>query len=212
MKPKIKVGERLYDPNELEDAKLLETVLLPPEWPIEPREGVRLFSALQGIITHALSRHLANDFKNIVKIGMEQAGDGEDPTVKVGFNFDIDFRAIQVAAVGGLKMSFSKKFTSTSKPVTMDINQPELFDEDGNINDTGKLDEQMDPPEPPPEPVMENGEPFPTEIERQTFENLLAGRSVSINGDAGTAEPDAPDAQDDLGGKKVAKKRRGKKK
>lgn len=133
----VVVGGKSVDFDKLEELAQLQAQLLPSNWPAAKRDGVRLFLALQEMSSQEFKRHLAHNFKNLVKIALEQKDDGEGARVAVSFSLEIDLTAPTVAAIGETKMSFSHKFASKGKAKTMDINQDELLL--GDVIDPGSL-------------------------------------------------------------------------
>lgn len=149
-KTKVTVGGKAVDMDKLDDVALLQATLLPDNWPIAKRDGVRLFLNLQEMLAHELKRHLAHNFKGMVKQALEQQVDNDGAEIPVGFSFELNFSALTVAALGKTKMSFSRKFSTEGKPKTHDINQGDFLDDLGAALDTESLDSEMAPPPEPP--------------------------------------------------------------
>jgi len=133
---KVVVGGKTVDIEKLEELAQLQAQLLPDNWPIAKREGVRLFLNTQEMAVHEFKRHLARNYRLIVKVALEQQAENEGAEVTVGFSFDLNFSALSVAAIGKNKMSFSQKFSSEGKPKAHDINQGDFM---------GELSEELDP-------------------------------------------------------------------
>jgi hypothetical protein len=152
---KVVVGGKTFDFDKLEDAAQLQAILLPDNWPVAKREGVRLFLNLKEMVTHEFQRHFAHNFAKVVKTAIEQQAEGEDATVAVGFAFEVNLSALTVAALGKTKMSFSHKFSTEGKPKSHDINQSDFYADLGEALDTAALDEEMKPEEKPEKPAKE---------------------------------------------------------
>ncbi len=159
-KPKvtITVAGKAVDMDKLEDVAQLQATLLPPEWPIAKRDGVRLFLNIQEMAAQEFKRHLAHNFKTIVEVALDQQADNEGAEVPVSFSFEINLTALTVAALGKTKMSFSRKFSTEGKPKTHDINQGDFYEDLSQVLDTAALDAEMAPePEAEPTPGEEQG-------------------------------------------------------
>lgn len=143
---KVTVGGKSVDLDKLDEVTALQATLVPDNWPIAKREGVKLFLTLQEMAALEFKRHLAFNFKSVLKTAMEQKAAGEEPTVAVSFSVDFNFTAPSVAGFGKTKMSFSQKFSTEGKPKTHDINQGEFLDNDLNVVlDTKSLAKEMAP-------------------------------------------------------------------
>lgn len=143
---KVTVNGRPYDIDKLDDVAALQSILVPEGFPLAKREGVRLFLSLQNMAAVEMKRHLAHNFKMIVKTALDQQSDKEEPVVSVGFAFEINLSALTVAALGKTKMSFSRKYSTEGKPKTQDLAQGDFFDEDLSVVlNTVSLDAEMAP-------------------------------------------------------------------
>lgn len=136
-----------FDANKLEDVLVLQRRLVPDNWPIAKREGVKLFLAHRGELAHELGRHLTKNFSSILKTALDEKEDGGTPEVAISFGFTLNFSALQVAARGKSKFSFKRNFSSVGKPVAQDLNQMDLFKDDLSASlDTDALIADEEPP------------------------------------------------------------------
>jgi len=149
--PKIVVAGKSYDFDKLEDVAQLQAILLPDNWPIAKRDGVRLFLNLKEMATQEFQRHFAHNFSKVVKTALEQSKEGEDAVVNLGFSFEVNLSALTVAALGKTKMSFAHKYSTEGKPKSHDINQGDFYADMGAALDTAALDAEMQPEEKPEE-------------------------------------------------------------
>ena len=149
-KTTITIRGKSYNMDDLQDAVSIQKALVPDNWPLEKSAGVKLFLSLQNMLALQLKRHLAANFKRILRNAFEEAEDeGGKAAQAVSFTFEIDVTAPQVAAITKLKMAGSSKFLTTGKPVTHDLTQGEFLDENlGVVLDVkGFAEEQATPPE-----------------------------------------------------------------
>jgi len=154
-KTKITIRGRSYDLKEIGDLAGLQKELVPDNWPTKKSEGVELFLSLQNMIALQLKRHLAANFKTILKTAIEQSDDGDKAAVNIGYTFTIDVTAPTVATISAHKLGFSVKHETKGKPQTHDLAQGEFLDEDMSIVFDVKGFEKENaepPPEAPPEP------------------------------------------------------------
>ena len=144
---KVTFCGKTYDLDKLEEAAQIQALLVPDNYPGSKREGVRLYLSLQNMIVTQFRRHFTHNFPKIVKTAVEEKADGDgEPIVAVAFGFDLNFTAPTVAAHGKVKMSFSRKYSTESKPATHDVNQGEFLDADLSVVlDTTSLDREMEP-------------------------------------------------------------------
>lgn len=156
-KTKVTVGGKTVDLDKLEELAQVQAILLPENWPIAKRDGVRLFLNLQDMAAHEFKRHLAHNFKKIVRAALEQQADGDGAEITVSFSLPMNFSALTVAALGETKLSGSQKFGSKGKAKSHDLNQGDFLEDLEEVLNT----ESLNPP-PPPEP-----EPEPTAGEEQ---------------------------------------------
>lgn len=150
---KVMVAGKPVDLDKLEEVTALQSQLLPANWPVNKRDGVRLFLSLQEMAALEFKRHLAHNFKQILKTAFEQQADGEGARVSVGFSIELDFTAPSVAAFAKTKMSFSHKFSTEGKPKTHDINQGEFLDSSLSVVLDGSLSKELEPDPVPDEPT-----------------------------------------------------------
>lgn len=153
-KIKVTIKGREYDLDDLQDLAAIQATLVPDNWPLAKREAVKLFLAHRAELAAQFDRHFAYHFKNIVKTAIEDGQDeGGKPVVAVAFACELNFSALQVAAIGKTKMSFKRNFSSEGKPVARDINQLEFNDEGASIGvalDVKSFEKEMEPPAPAP--------------------------------------------------------------
>lgn len=144
---KVTFGGKTYDLDKLEEAAQIQALLVPENYPGSKRDGVRLYLSLQSMLVTEFSRHLTHNFGKILKTALEEKADGDgEPIVDVGFAASLNFTAPTVAAHGKCKMSFSRKYSTESKPKTHDINQGEFLAADLSVVlDTESLDKEMAP-------------------------------------------------------------------
>jgi hypothetical protein len=136
MSSKITIRGRVYDLNETPDLVSIQNALVPDNWPIKKSDGVRLFLSLQKMLALEFKRHLAANFKRILKTAVEEGEEGT-AEVPVSFSFSVNISAPQVATHGKTKMSYSAKYSTEGKPKTHDLNQGEFLDDDmGVVLDT----------------------------------------------------------------------------
>lgn len=158
----VTVGGKTVDMDRLEELAQLQATLLPDNWPIAKRDGVRLFLNLQDMAAHEFKRHLAANFKKIVRAALEQQADGEGAEITVGFKLPMNFSALTVAALGETAMSGSQKFGTKGKAKTHDLNQGDFLEDLDEVLDTESLtapkeedapDAPGDSPAPPEDPT-----------------------------------------------------------
>ncbi len=152
MSTKIQIKGKTYDLEDPNDLAKVQALLVPANWPGSKKDGVRLFQTVSTMLTAQLLRHLAFNWKQITKIAQEEASEGNRAAVPIAFGFEIDQTAPSVAAIAGIKMSYSAKFSTKGKPQTHDLNQGDLFESSGPIN----LDDEQEP-EPEEEKKDEEG-------------------------------------------------------
>ncbi len=145
MKTKVTVAGKPVDLDKLDEVAQVQAILLPENWPIAKRDGVRLFLNIQDMAAHELKRHLAHNWKKIVRAALEQQADGDGAEITVNFSIPMNFSALTVAALGETKMSGSQKFGSKGKAKTHDLNQGDFLESLEEILDTESLNA------PPPE-------------------------------------------------------------
>lgn len=190
-KSKVIIGGKPVDLDKLEELAQVQAQLVPDNWPMSKREGVRLFLSLQDMAALEFRRHLAHNFKTIVKTALEEKEDGNAPRVAVAFTVEVDLTAPNVAALAKIKMSFSRKFTTEGKPKTHDINQGDFLDEGLNV----VLNQQSLADEMKPEPEAPKPEKAPKE---KPAKQDKGGNVVPLPG----AKKPAPAAKKDEAGKK----------
>lgn len=161
---KVTIAGKQYDFDKLDDVVALQAILVPPNFPLAKREGVRLFLSLQNMLAIEFKRHFAHNFSKIVATAMAQQEDKEEPSVALGFSVDLNMTALTVAALGKTKMSFSRKFSTEGKPKTHDIAQGDFLDDDMNVVlDVAALDREM-APEPKPEKPKKEPKPAKSKV------------------------------------------------
>lgn len=143
---KVVLNGKTYDYDKLEDVAQLQSILLPPDWPIAKRDGVRLFLNLREMLTHEFQRHFAANFKKVVRSALEQKDDGEDPIVALAFGFDVNLSALTLASIGKTKFGGSQKFSTTGSAKSHDINQGDFLADLSETLDTAKLEAEGAPP------------------------------------------------------------------
>lgn len=150
MKQKVTIRGRTYDLNDIGDLASVQAVLVSENWPSKKSEGVMLFNSLQNMLSLQLKRHLAANFKTIMKTAVEEGEDAGKAQVSLAFNFTLDLTAPTVATIAAHKLSFSVKHETKGKPQTHDINQGEFIDDDMNVvlDIKGFAEENAAPPEP----------------------------------------------------------------
>lgn len=167
-KNQVIVGGKPVDMDKLEELAQLQATLLPDNWPIAKRDGVRLFLNLQDMAAHEFKRHLAANFKKIVRAALEQQADGEGAEITVSFKLPMNFSALTVAALGETAMSGSQKFGTKGKAKTHDLNQGDFLENLDEVLDTESLTAPKDeedgqtttetaPPDGTPTPGEEQG-------------------------------------------------------
>lgn len=133
-KNKVTIRGKTYDLDDAADVVSIQNALVPDNWPIKKADCVRLFLSLQNMLALQLKRHLAANFKRIIKTALEEAEDNNGAAREaVSFGFEIDVTAPQVAAITKLKMSYSAKYSTEGKPQTHDLNQGEFLDDDMSV-------------------------------------------------------------------------------
>ena len=158
----VTIGGKSYDFEKLEEAVAIQATLVPETWPLAKREGVKLFLALRQILRLEFERHLAYNFKDLLKTALEERElPGGDPVVPVAFAFKINLSALTVAAINETKMSFSRRFASTGKPQARDLNQFELFDEGDTLGTALDVQSFADEQKPEQEETPKPGEEKP---------------------------------------------------
>ena len=73
MKKTVLIRGRQYDLNQIEDLKSIQNVLVSDNWPGTKAEGVSLFLSLQNMLALQFKRHLAANFKTLMKAAFEEA-------------------------------------------------------------------------------------------------------------------------------------------
>ncbi len=130
-KKTVTIRGRTYDLDDISDLKSIQTVLVPDNWTTaHAADGVRLFLSLQNMLAMQLKRHLAANFKTLVKTAIEEGEDGAKQAVSVSYNFTIDVTAPTVATISANKLGFSARHETVGKAMTYDLNQGEFLDED----------------------------------------------------------------------------------
>lgn len=133
MSSKVTIRGRTYNLDDVDDLASIQAVLVSDNWPGKRSEGVRLFLSLQNMLSLQLKRHLAANFKSIMKAAFEEAeGDGK-AAVAIAYNFTIDMTAPTVATIAAHKIGYSIKHGTTGKPMTHDLNQGEFLDNDMSV-------------------------------------------------------------------------------
>ena len=156
---KVTVGGKAVDLDKLEEVAQLQAALLPDNWPIAKRDGVRLFLNLQEMAAHEFKRHLAANFKKIVRAALEQQADNEGAEITVSFKLPLNFSALTVAALGETAMSGSQKFGTKGKAKTHDLAQGDFMDKLDDVLDTESFtaqpeeEKQTETPAAPDEPT-----------------------------------------------------------
>lgn len=146
---KVVIGGKSYDFDKIEEAAQLQSILLPVNWPIAKRDGVRLFLNQRDMLTHEFQRHFAANYKKMVRAALEQQEDGEGASIPVSFAFEVNFSALTVAAIGKTKMGGAQKFGTTGKPKSHDIAQGDFYADISDSLDTAKLEAESEPEEKP---------------------------------------------------------------
>lgn len=126
MSKKFTIRGKTYDLEDAADVVSIQNALVPENWPGKKADCVRLFLALQDMLSKQIARHLAANFRQISKSAQEELADGGSGKVAVSFAFEIDQTSPLVAALTKLKMSFSVKYATDGKPQTFDLTQGEL--------------------------------------------------------------------------------------
>lgn len=146
---KVVIGGKSYDFDKIEEAAQLQAILLPANWPIAKRDGVRLFLNQRDMLTHEFQRHFASNYKKLVRAALEQQEDGEGASIAVSFAFDVNFSALTVAAIDKTKMGGSQKFGTTGKAKSHDIAQGDFYADISESLDTAKLAAESAPEDKP---------------------------------------------------------------
>lgn len=151
---KVTIRGRTYDLNDIGDLASVQSVLVSDNWPNRKSEGVMLFLSLQNMLSLQLKRHLAANFKTIMKTALEEGEDTSKASVSLAFNFTIDMTAPTVATIAAHKLSFSVKHETKGKPQTHDLSQGEFLDDDMNVvlDVKGFTEENAAPPPEPEAP------------------------------------------------------------
>lgn len=143
----VVIDGKPYSTTNIEDLAVLQRRLVPDNWPLTKREGVRLFLAHRAELSNELGRHLTKNWETIVKTAIDEKDDGNAAEVAVSFTFTLNFSALQVAARGKSKLAFKRNFSSTGKPVAHDLNQLEFLKDDLSASlDTDALIADSEPP------------------------------------------------------------------
>lgn len=159
---KVTIRGRTYDLNDIDDLASIQNVLVSDNWPAKRSEGVRLFLSLQNMLSLQLKRHLAANFKMIMKTAMEEAESEGKAQVALAFNFAIDMTAPTVATIATHKLGYSIKHETKGKPMTHDLNQGEFLDDDMNlVLDVKGFQKENATPPPEDEPEDPKVEKFP---------------------------------------------------
>lgn len=166
MSKKLTIRGKVYDLDDVSDVVSIQSALVPENWPIKKADAVRLFLSLQNMLALEFKRHLAANFKGIVKSAIEQGDEpGGTASTAVSFAFEINVTAPQVAAINKTKMSFSVRHSTEGKPKTHDLNQGEFLNDDlGVVLDVKSLAEeakQETPPTPEESQTPPGGEAAP---------------------------------------------------
>jgi hypothetical protein len=179
MKQKVTIRGRTYDLNDIGDLASVQAVLVSENWPCRKSEGVQLFNSLQNMLSLQLKRHLAANFKTIMKTALEEGEDAGKAAVSLAFNFTLDLTAPTVATIAAHKLSFSVKHETKGKPQTHDINQGEFIDDDMNVvlDVKGFAEENATPPPEPEAPATD------------TIPGQDAGGNITAESMPGDTEP-----------------------
>lgn len=133
MSSKVTIRGRTYNIDDVDDLASIQSVLVSDNWPGKRSEGVRLFLSLQNMLSLQLKRHLAANFKSIMKAAFEEAENDGKAAVAIAYNFTIDMTAPTVATIAAHKIGYSIKHGTTGKPMTHDLNQGEFLDDDMSV-------------------------------------------------------------------------------
>lgn len=147
---KMTIRGRTYDLDDIGDLASIQSVLVPDNWTGRKADCVNLFLSMQNMLSLQLKRHLAANWKTIVKTAMEEGEDNNKAQVALGFTFTIDMTAPTVATIAAHKLSFSVKHETKGKPQTHDLSQGEFLDDDMNVvlDVKGFEKENAAPPDP----------------------------------------------------------------
>lgn len=162
-KNKVTIRGRTYDLNDVGDLASIQAVLVSDNWPTKRADGVKLFLSLQNMLSLQLKRHLAANFKTIMKNALEEGAEGGTAEMSVNFGFTVDLTAPTVATISAHKLSFSVKHETKGKPQTYDLTQGEFIDDDMNVvlDVKGFEKENSAPPEDALPPTTEEGDVTP---------------------------------------------------
>ncbi len=155
MAKKINIRGRQYDLDDIADLTSIQKVLVSDNWPGTAAEGVQYFLSIQNMLGLQFKRHLAANFKSLMKTAVEEGDEnGGKAQVSAAFGFTIDMTAIQVATIAAHKLGFSVKHETKGKPQTHDLSQGEFLDDNMEVvlNVVQFEKENAAPPEPEPEP------------------------------------------------------------
>jgi hypothetical protein len=158
-KNQVTIRGKTYDLDDAADLVSIQNALVPDNWPIKKADAVRLFLSLQNMLALQLKRHLAANFKGLIKAAIEEGEEAGAAKIGASFAFEIDVTAPQVAALTKLKLSFSVKHGTEGKPQTHDLTQGEFLDDDLSVVfDVKSLEKEKDEKpapanEPPPIPA-----------------------------------------------------------
>ncbi len=153
-KPTVTIRGRTYNLDDVGDITSIQNILVSENWNGSKRDGVALFLSLQNMLSMQLKRHLAANFKMVMKTAMEEGAEERGKAqVALSFAFTIDMTAPTVATIAAHKLGFSVKHETKGKPQTHDLNQGEFLDEDmGVVFDVkGFEKENSAPPDEPQE-------------------------------------------------------------
>ena len=126
----VAIRGRNYDLNNPEDLASIQAVLVSDNWPATPSDGVHYFLSVSNMLGLQLKRHLAANFKAIMKAAIEEGEEAGQAQISIGFGFTLDFTAPTVATISAHKLGFSVKHETKGKPQTHDLAQGEFLDED----------------------------------------------------------------------------------
>ena len=178
MAKKITIRGRQYDLNEIADLASIQNVLVAENWPLTKAEGVNLFLSLQNMLALQLKRHLAANFRTLMKTALEEGEEnGGKAQVSAAFAFTLDLTAPTIATISAHKLGFSVKHETKGKPQTYDLAQGEFLDDDMQVvmDVKGFEKENAAPPEP------EAGAPDPTAGGEVTPENTPGDTEAKPN-------------------------------
>jgi len=123
---------RTYDLSSPADLTSVQDMLVSDNWTETKADGVRLFLSLQNMLAAQLKRHLAANFKSIMKTAIEEGTGHEDnpSAVAITFAFTIDMSVPTIATISAHKLGFSVRHETKGQPQTHDMLQGEFLDEE----------------------------------------------------------------------------------